>query len=127
MKKVFILLIGLIGALGLHAEDYEYPYLTFETTDGEKISISVSSLTMTFSSSTLTAGTQYFNLANLSKMYFTTTDESTTTSIKEVSAADLDEATAIYDIQGRKVTKDQMQRGIYVIKTNKGTFKVSVK
>jgi len=127
MKKVFLFLIAMIGTLTVQAEDYEYPYLTFVTTDGEKVSISASSLTMTFSSSTLTAGSQYFDLSKLSKMYFSTTDESTTTGIKDISSVNLDEATAIYDIQGRKVTKDQMRHGIYVVKTNNGTFKVSVK
>ena len=40
---------------------------------------------------------------------------------------DLDEATEIYDLQGHKVTKDLMRRGVYVIKTKQGTFKLNVK
>ena len=124
MKKALLFILTMMGVMTAHAEDYTY--LTFELTDGTKTSVSVSSLTLTISGTTLTAGTETFTLANLSKMYFSTGDESTA-GISEVMAADLDEATAIYDLQGRKVTKDQMRHGVYVIKTKQGTYKVNVK
>jgi hypothetical protein len=115
----------LVGVLTAQAEDFTY--LTFETTDGAKASISVATdVTLSFSGTTLTVGTQSFTLTNLSKMYFSATDESTT-GISEVMKADLDEATEIYDLQGHKVSKDQMHRGVYVIKTKQGTFKLNVK
>jgi hypothetical protein len=41
--------------------------------------------------------------------------------------ADLDEATDIYDLQGHKVSKDQMRRGVYIVKTNSRTYKMVVK
>ena len=74
---------------------------------------------------TMLVGTQSFTLSNLSKMYFSNTDE--TTGISEVMRAELDEATEIYNLQGHKVSKDQMRRGVYVIKTKQGTFKLNVK
>lgn len=40
---------------------------------------------------------------------------------------DADTRADIYDLQGRKVTKDQMRRGIYVVKTKSGIRKVRVK
>jgi len=124
MKKSLLLLTFLVGVLTAHAVDY--PYLTFELTDGTKASVSVSSdVTLSFSSSTLTIGSQSFTLTNLSQMYFSAADE--TTGISEVMTADLNEATDIYDLQGHKVSRDQMRRGIYIIKTNSGTFKVNVK
>lgn len=124
MKKSLLLLTSLVGVLTAHAVDY--PYLTFELTDGTKASVSVSSdVTLSFSSSTLTIGSQSFTLTNLSQMYFSAADE--TTGISEVMTADLNEATDIYDLQGHKVSRDQMHRGIYIIKTNSGTFKVNVK
>lgn len=124
MKKRLLLLTFLVGVLTAHAVDY--PYLTFELTDGTKASVSVSSdVTLSFSSSTLTIGSQSFTLTNLSQMYFSAADE--TTGISEVMTADLNEATDIYDLQGHKVSRDQMRRGIYIIKTNSGTFKVNVK
>ena len=48
----------------------------FETTDAAKASVSVASdVTLNISGTTLTAGTQQFTLSNLSKMYFSTSDE----------------------------------------------------
>ena len=124
MKKIILFLTMLVGGLTAQAEDYTY--LTFETTDGAKASVSVASdVTLSISGTTLTAGTQQFTLSNLSKMYFSTSDE--TTGISEVMKANLDEATEIYDLQGHKVSKDQMRRGVYVIKTKQGTFKLNVK
>ena len=92
-------------------------------TDGEKVSVSTSSLTMSISGNTLTVGEQSFTLTNLSKMYFTTSDE-TSTDIKEITQDTLQEATDIYDLQGHQVTKEQMKRGVYIIKTKKQTYKI---
>ena len=106
MKKIVIIMMALVGALTVQAE--EYAYLTFETTDGAKASVDVSSLTLTVSGNTLTAGSQTFTLSNLSKMYFSNTSE--TTAIEEITTATLDEAADIYDLQGHKVTKEQMKK-----------------
>lgn len=114
----------LVGTLTAQAGDYTY--LTFETTDGAKASVSVEGLTLSISGTTLTAGEQSFTLTNLSKMYFSTTDE-TTTGIEEITNATLDEATDIYDLQGHKVSKEQMHRGVYIVKTKQGTYKMVVK
>jgi len=116
-------MMALVGALNVQAE--EYAYLTFETTDGEKASVAVSSLTLTISGNTLTAGSQTFTLSNLSKMYFSNSDE--TTAIEEITTATLDEAADIYDLQGHKVTKAQMKRGVYIVKTKSRTYKMIVK
>ena len=124
MKKIFLLWMALAGALTVQAEDYAY--LTFETTDGAKASVAVSSLSLTISGSTLTAGSQTFPLSNLSKMYFSTSDE-TATGIEEVTAATLDEAAEIYDLQGHKVSKDQMRKGVYIVKSSNRTYKMIVR
>jgi hypothetical protein len=58
-------------------------------------------------------------------MYFSNTDE--TTGIEEITAETLDEATDIYDLQGHQVTKDQMKRGVYIVKTKTRTYKMIVK
>ena len=123
MKRLLFFLLMTIGTLTAHAEDYTY--LTFETTDGAKVSVEASSLTITISGTTLTAGSQSFTLSNLSKMYFSSSDE--TTGIETLSVSDWNEITDIYDLNGRKVSKDQMQRGVYVIKTKNGTHKIAVK
>jgi hypothetical protein len=124
MKKIVLLWMALVGALSVQADDYAY--LTFETTDGAKASVAVSSLTLTISGSTLTAGSQTFTLSNLSKMYFSASDE-TATGIEEITAATLDEAAEIYDLQGHKVSKDQMRKGVYIVKSSNRTYKMIVR
>ena len=123
MKKFIVSLLMMMGALAVHADNYTY--LTFETTDGAKISVEASSLSITISGTTLTAGSQQFTLSNLSKMYFSTSNE--TTGIKAISAQELSDTTEIYDLNGRKVQKDQLRKGVYVIKTKSGTQKIAVK
>ena len=123
MKKIILLMTMMVGVLTAQAGDYTY--LTFETTDGAKASVSVSDLTLTISGTTLTAGTQSFTLSNLSKMYFSTSDE--TTGIEEITSATLDEATDIYDLQGHKVTKAKMTKGVYIVKTKSKTYKMVVR
>ena len=123
MKKLVLFLLLMTGMLTAHAEDYTY--LTFEMTDGAKVSVSVSSATITISGTTLKTGNQSFTLSNLSKMYFTTSDE--TSGIKAISAEELNEASAVYDLNGRKVSKDKLTKGVYVIKSKRGTYKIAVK
>ena len=120
MKKFVVLLLMMMGTLAVHADDYTY--LTFETTDGSKVSVETSSLTISISGTTLTAGSQSFTLSDLSKMYFSTSDETSgTTGIKTVSAQELSNATEIYDLSGRKVQKGQMRSGqVYIVKTTSG-------
>ena len=124
MKKIVLLLMTLVGGgLAVQAED-SYTYLTFETTDGAKVSVSVSSqpVTINLDNSTLAIGNETFALADLSKMYFSTQSE--TTGIQEISSATIDEAADIYDLQGHKVTKVQMKKGVYIVKTNSKTYKI---
>ena len=126
MKKIILLFTMMVGVLTVQADNYTY--LTFETTDGTKASVSVASdITLSFNGALLTVGSQTFTLTNLSKVYFSTSDETSTTAISTIMKADLDEATEIYDLQGHKVSKHQMRRGVYVIKTKQGTFKLNVK
>ena len=124
MKKIILLLTVLAGTMTAQADSYTF--LTFETTDGAKASVSVEKLVLTISGTTLTAGSQSFTLSNLSKMYFSTADE-TTTGIEEITNAALDEATDIYDLQGHKVTKEQMRKGVYIVKTKNRTYKIAVR
>ena len=125
--------MGLAGVLSMQAkpqplpvnEGNGYPYLTFEMTDGTKASVATSSLTLIISGNTLTAGSQTFTLTNLNKMYFTNTDE--TTDIGEISIAEIDDTIEIYDLQGHRVSKEQMWKGVYIIKTKERTCKIVVK
>ena len=124
MKKIVLLLMTLVGALTVQADE-AYAYLTFETTDGARVSVPVSSLTLTVSGTTLTAGSQSFTLSNLSKMYFSNDDE--TTGIESITPGTLDESTDIYDLQGHKVSREQMKKGVYIVKTKSRTYKMIVR
>ena len=124
MKKLLMTVIVMTGMLPALADDYSY--LTFELTDGTKTSVSSTALTITIQNGKLMVGSQEFNLTDLSKMYFSFSDDSADV-IKEVNRDDFEEVTDIYDLQGRKVNEEQMKSGIYVIKTKKGSFKVSLR
>ena len=124
MKRIVFFMMVLACVLNVQADDY--PYLTFETTDGAKVSVPASSLTLTISGNTITAGQQPFTLSSLSKMYFSKTDENTATIIGQTTASSED-AAEIYDLQGHQVKKEQMQKGVYIIKTNSKTYKKIVK
>ena len=122
MKKSILILALFVGTITAQADDY--PYLTFETSNGEKVSIEFSSdLSLVFSSTTLKVGNQQtFNLKDLKKMYFSPVSQ--TTGISTVTTDDY-KIYGYYDLQGRPV--EQPTKGIYVIKTSKGTKKVYVK
>ena len=139
MNKVLLFLTMLVGTLTAQAdltpvpspkgEGSNYTYLTFETTDGAKASVSVTSdVSLSISGTTLTIGSQSFTLTNLSKMYFSASDE-TATSIETIENSQLtiDNSTDIYDLQGHKVTKTQMKKGVYIVKTKQGTYKMVVR
>ena len=123
MKKVLLFVLMMAGTLAAHADDY--PYLTFELTDGTKTSVDVTSLSLSISGTTLTAGDQSFTLSNLSKMYFSADDQ--TTDIQHITITNWDKVSEIYDLNGRKVTKDQIQRGVYIVKSKNKICKVVVK
>ena len=124
MRKVLLSLILMMGATAVNADSYTY--LTFELTDGSKASVSVSSVSLNFSGTTLTVGNETYTLTNLSKMYFTTSDQ-TTTGIESVTTETLNEAAEIFDLNGHKVQKAEMKKGIYIVKTNAGTHKMIVR
>ena len=128
MKQFLVFcIVSLLSVSHSRATDFDYPYLTFVTTDGTKTSVSVASLTINLADGTLTAGGKTFNLAGLDKMYFSASGETTGISVVQNSQLVIDDETEIFDLQGRKVSKSQMQHGIYVVKTKNGTFKVNMK
>ena len=123
----------MVGTLPTMAENY--PYLTFELTDGTKVSVSVSSLTLTVNGTTLKAGSQTFTISNLSKMYFSSSDETTggSTAIEKLSTDDL-EGKEIYDLNGHKIELQitnyelpKLSRGVYIVKSKNKTCKIVVR
>ena len=127
MKSFILGILMMVGTLPTMPESY--PYLTFELTDGTKVSVSVSSLTLTVNGTTLKAGSQTFTISNLSKMYFSSTDETNggATAIDELTADDF-EGKEIYDLNGHKLDSDaQLPRGVYIVKSKNKTCKIVVR
>jgi hypothetical protein len=119
-----LLMVTLLLTIATAVQADDYPYLTFETNNGEKVSIEFSSeLSLVFTSTTLTVGNKTtFALKDLKNMYFSSNN--LTTGISKLNA-DEHKTYGYYDLQGRQV--EQPKKGIYVIKTSKGTKKVFVK
>ena len=132
MKSFILGILMTVGTLPTMAGNY--PYLTFELTDGAKVSVSVSSLTLTVNGTTLKAGSQTFTISNLSKMYFSSTDETSgATAIDELTADDF-EGKEIYDLNGHKIELQitnyelpKLPRGVYIVKSKNKTCKIVVK
>lgn len=123
LRKSLVMLAFALVSISAMAE--QFCYLTFETKDGAKASVAIESLTMTISGTTLVAGSQTFVLDNLSKMYFSVSDETTTTGIRQLENMDAKEILAIYDLQGHLVSENQLKKGVYIVKTKGGTFKIA--
>ena len=129
MKKKNLLkkmgMMAVFALLGTSAMADDFHYLTFETTDGAKASVEISSLSMTIEGTTLVAGNQTFPLSNLSKMYFSVSDEtSSATGIRQLDNLNSQEILAVYDLQGHKIAKEQMKKGVYIVKTQGGIYKI---
>lgn len=124
MRKQVLTTLALAAMLPVSAQE-AYSFLTIETTDGAKTNLSVETLTMSVGNGVLTVGDQSFPLANLKKMYFS--NGNVITGIDQLTTDGTDEIVAIYDLQGRKVNKNDMQKGIFVVKTKQKTTKMIVK
>ncbi len=127
MKKIILMTLFTALSLGSHAADYNY--LVFTLSDGSTQSISASDLSITFSDDNLvaTSGSSKVTIAltSLTKMEFS--NSSTAVEAIEADVA-LDETTEIYDMNGRRMTNgSSLTRGIYIIKSNGKTKKITIK
>ncbi len=121
MKKLLLTIIAITAINTAKADDF--PYLTFETTDGLTVSIPVSNVSFSFNERELTVGDYTFELTNLKKMYFS--KENNATGIKGTDAVrNNDNIEEMYDLQGHKIQIDQAQKGIYIVKTKNGNHKI---
>ena len=112
-----------------HAEDYNN--LSFEKTDGSVVSVSADNLSMTFSGGKLlldngAAETQEIAVADLSRMFFS----SSTSSITETTSCG-DTEKLVYTLSGvcmgRYNDLKTLPRGMYVVKEGNKTFKMTVR
>lgn len=112
----------------------DYSYLVFTLTDGTTQSIVTTNLSLTFNNGNLTAknetDTLIIPLANLQKMEFSN-DEATVieeyASFGQNQTLIFDNSADIYDLRGSRITKDQMRKGIYIIKQGNKTYKITVR
>lgn len=121
--------------VGTTASADEFPYLSFETTSGEVVSVGVENLEMKFADGKLkvTAAneTKEFSVAELSRMFFS----SEATAIKELTTAGSSMAKTVYSLSGTKLgtfgsladIKATLGSGLYIIKDNNNTTKIMVK
>ena len=128
-----MILSAILALTTAHADDY--PYLTFETQDGNTQSVAVSGLTLTIADGNLVAanGTQTLTLAlsDLTKMYFA----SEATSIDELtSKLPTDGVAEVFTLAGVSLgqhslnaLRSTLNAGVYIIKVNGQTLKVTVK
>jgi hypothetical protein len=125
MKRIFLLLMFMMGIPHGQANTNNH-YLTFELMDGTKVSVLVSSdISLSFNGTTLFVCKESFSLVNLKRMYFSSSDD-TTTGILVPNMVRSEEVEAIFDLKGQKVSRDQMRRGVYIVKSKNGTFKIYV-
>lgn len=125
MRKFTFLCLFFVGLFTAYAEN-TYSYLTFETTDGAKFSVQASSLSLSVKGNVLTVGEYEFVVSNLSKMYFSAVNESTT-NIGAATEIELDEVVEIYNLKGIKVCEKDLTKGVYIVKMKDGANKIIVR
>ena len=126
MRKFTFLCLFFVGLFTAYAEN-TYSYLTFETTDGAKFSVQASSLSLSVKGNVLTVGEYEFVVSNLTKMYFSTVNETTTTNVDAVADAVFDDAVEIYNLKGVKVCEKDLTKGVYIVKMKDGANKIIVR
>lgn len=125
MRKFTFLCLFFIGMLTVYAEN-NYSYLTFETKDGAKISVPASSLSLSVNGNVLMVGEYEFLISNLTKMYFSAINESTT-NIDTFMDIELDEIVEFYNLKGVKVCETELTKGVYIVKMKDGANKIIVR
>lgn len=134
MKKLVLLLLAICLVNCVRA--YDYPYLTFQTSDGSRMSLSATSLVMSVGEGNLIVTnsdlSQIFVLSNLTKMYFSTSAETTgVNSVENEVGGEVEVFTlsglSVGRFSGMKDAQMHLPRGIYVVKSSQGVHKIAVK
>lgn len=126
MKRLAFVIVILAGVLTAKAVDYQY--LTIEKTDGTTLTLTAVGLSISYSDGNLVAtnGTEKatLTLIDVTRMYFSNTGEATGI---QGTVADTDGEVEIYDLNGRKISKADMRKGVYIIKRKGKATKIQVK
>ncbi|MGN0281642.1 MAG: hypothetical protein ACI4B3_04990 [Prevotella sp.] len=130
--KTIITLAAAIGICGSTcAENYEY--LSFQKTDGTRISLSVNKLELTFENGMLKTsnedGDNSFPLSELNKMFFTVEP----TAIRDIASETDGEEVELFTPEGihlghfssAKEAQEKAGKGLYILKGKSSTIKIS--
>ena len=131
--KRFVLIATLLACTFGKVLADNFPFLTFEQTDGTTTTIASTGVTITFSNGNLVAtqngNTTTIALTDLEKMYFTTTN-----SVRNVEAQETN-GYQIVSLEGCQMgtfnnltdAQTSLKRGIYIVKEQGKTYKIYVK
>lgn len=129
MKKSLILtLLAILTTVGMRAADYQY--LVFTLSDGTTQAIAATNLNISFADGNLVATNGTETLATLPLTTLTQMEFSNdgTTGITATNFTNFtDSANEWYDLNGRKLDAAPSTRGVYILKNNSKTIKVSIK
>jgi hypothetical protein len=115
MKRLLLILMTMAGVMTAQADDY--PYLTFETSDGTVQSVSTTSLKLEISGDKLLVndGAQSFTLTDLKKMYFSTNDATGIDgNVNTNTQRSTLNAQLWFTIDGRLLSGKPTKKGIYI-------------
>lgn len=133
MRKLKMIIGALLLTVSASAEDY--PYMSFQTTDGEIVSVGVESLTMNFADGKLLLqnvdGSKEFALTDLSRMFFS----SSATTISSIEANCGNGKKRVYTLSGIYIgefsslreIEETVANGMYLVKDNNNTTKIAVR
>ena len=125
MKKR-LLTMSVLAALSGHLMADEFGYMVFTLNDGTMKSITASGLTLSFTDGNLSAKSGNNELTiPLNSLKVMAFSKNGVTAIGDTMADD--DSEEIYDLQGHRVTRAEMRKGVYIIKTKNKTYKVNIR
>ncbi len=125
MKKR-LLTMSVLAALSGHLMADEFGYMVFTLNDGTMKSITASGLTLSFTDGNLSAKSGNNELTiPLNSLKVMAFSKNGVTAIGDTMADD--DSEEIYDLQGHRVTRAEMRKGVYIIKTKNRTYKVNIR
>lgn len=125
MKKR-LLTMSVLAALSGHLMADEFGYMVFTLNDGTMKSITASGLTLSFTDGNLSAKSGNNELTiPLNSLKVMAFSKNCVTAIGDTMADD--DSEEIYDLQGHRVTRAEMRKGVYIIKTKNKTYKLNIR
>ena len=121
MKRFSFIFLFLVCVLLLKAQN---SYLTLEMRDGSKLSIPVSMQKLVFSGDTLNIDNKSLPLSSICKICFSNIDESS--DIESIYKDDINNIIDYYDLQGHRLTKEWLKKGIYIVRTKRSSNKMVI-